>query len=158
MTNDRPSRDTTLMDTAHVWARRSTCDRAHVGAVISRDGRTLSTGYNGAPAGMPHCVHHQWTELDPVPVSGGCTVAVHAEANAIAWAARHGVKLDGAEMHTTRATCPGCAKLVVQAGIVRVVFYEAHRDMTGVHLLDRAGIDVWGWANLPENRDGDAGG
>lgn len=151
MTTPRPTRDAILMDTASLWAQRSTCDRAHVGAVFSRDGRILVTGYNGAPAGMEHCVHDfdlLKTDLSDIPIrkvfrDTGCQIAVHAEANGIAYAARHGIRLDGAELHTTRAMCAMvCAKLIINAGIVRAVWREPHRDMSGLALLMEAGIEV----------------
>lgn len=147
----RPTRDALLMDTARLWAQKSTCDRAHVAAVFSRDGRILMTGYNGAPAGMAHCVHDCTCIVnlsalgtgphdDSCPMVAPCTVAVHAEANAIAWAAREGVRLKDCEVHTTLAPCHGCAKLLINAGVVRVIYRAMHRDMSGVRLLNDAGI------------------
>jgi dCMP deaminase len=151
----RPTRDAVLMDTAHLWAQRSTCDRAHVGAVFSRDGRILVTGYNGAPAGMSHCEHSctcVWGEGTGgrphnirCPSVQPCTVAVHAEANGIAWAAREGVRLNGCELHTTVAPCHGCAKLLLNAGIVKVVYGQPHREMAGADLLVTAGVEVRCW-------------
>lgn len=131
--NERPTRDHALMATARVWARRSTCSRAQVGCVISVDGRILVQGYNGAPAGMPHCTH---------TADAPCTIAVHAEANAVAFAAKHGVKLSGAELHSTLAPCTNCAMLIINAGIRRVVYRQPHRDMNGITLLREALISV----------------
>ena len=105
---DRPTRDETTMYVAQAIAERGTCCRLRVGAVICRDGRILATGYNGAPAGMPHCEHEKG---DDTP----CEVTVHAEANAIAFAARHGVRTEGAELHTTHSPCLTCAKLIINA-------------------------------------------
>lgn len=149
---DRPSRDQLLMGTARLWSQRSTCDRAHVGAVFSRDGRILMTGYNGAPAKMPHCQHKHRFEyyrsneergtINTDPIDIAACVAVHAEINGIAWAARKGVRLEGCEVHTTRAMCRNCAGGLVNAGVVRCVWEEPHRDMTGIELLARAGIEV----------------
>lgn len=142
------------------WSMRSTCDRAHVGCVVSRDSRVLVTGYNGAPAGMPHCTH----DCDCMQLMGGmmtkegtdwrtihtatcnsqqpCLLVVHAEANAIAFAARHGAKLDGAEMHTTRMPCNACAQLIINAGIRRVAYLHPHRENKGMTLLMDAGVEV----------------
>lgn len=140
---DRPERDEVLMSAAYLFSRRSTCSRASVGAIFSREGRILSTGYNGAPAGMTHCEHSVMLVQDgQLMTYEGCRVAVHAEANGIAWAARCGVRLEGSELHTTRAPCRPCAQLIVNAGVVRVVWRETHRDMTGVELLEMAGILV----------------
>lgn len=120
-----------LMAVAGVVAERSTCNRLHVGAVISRDGRVLSTGYNGPPSGLPHCDH----ESDV-----GCEDAVHAEANVIAFAARYGVSVEGAEVYVTHSPCPGCAKLLINAGLSSVYYKTPFRDVSGIVLLTRAGI------------------
>jgi dCMP deaminase len=153
---DRPSRDSILMGTAKLFAQRSTCDRAHVGAVFSRDGRILVTGYNGAPTGMPHCIH-EYTNIyeggstapiairftDPADIAA-CQ-AVHAEQNAIAWAARKGVRLEGCEVHVTLATCIVCARSLINAGVVRVVYDQTYRDMSGIDLLEAAGVQIGHW-------------
>lgn len=136
---DRPSVEDTLMHIAWVWAARSTCSYTHVGAVVHREGRILSSGYNGAPAGMPHCEHPP--RVPGIPVQP-CRTAVHAEANAIAFAARHGVPLYLAEMTTTVTPCVACAQLIVQAGITTVYADEAYRDPAGVELLKAASVEV----------------
>lgn len=129
----RPSRDQTLMDTAWAWSRRSTCDRLHVGAVFSLEGRILAQGYNGSPKGMPHCPPDHDTE--------DC-LAVHAEANAISWAARNGVRLDFSELHVTHEPCLQCARLLVNVGVDKITFQEAYRLHDGYRLLEAAGINV----------------
>jgi dCMP deaminase len=131
VTNPRISRDRMMMKIAHAVAERSTCSRLHVGAVIARDSRAVSTGYNGNPAGMPHCQH---VGDDP------CKNAVHAEANAIAFAARHGAPTEGAEMFTTHQPCLKCAQLIVNSGIVRVVYDFPYRVLDGLDLLNVLGI------------------
>lgn len=151
----RPTRDETLMRQAQIVAERSTCDRAHVGVVIAHNGRVVSQGYNGAPAGMPHCDHtcpctkgFEWSQLDGDPTilhtfgcpMKPCTLAVHGEANAIAFAARYGVATDGAVLFTTLAPCPTCAQLIINAGIVRVVFAKPYRFDLGINLLMDAGL------------------
>lgn len=152
----RPDIDTTLMGTALLWEARSTCDRNHVGCVIAKDGRTIGTGYNGAPAGMPHCEHQNELalyvpfRLRPVgvpdlpesPLTRGCRVTIHAEANAIAYAARHGVSLEGATAYTTLSPCYDCSKLMIAAGLTRVVFNRSYRDPAGIDLLRTAGLTV----------------
>lgn len=132
----RPSRDEVLMDIAVLIAQRSTCPRKHVGAVVAREGRILVTGYNGAPAGMPHCEHN-----DPYEVNG-CTMAVHAEANAVAYAARYGIDLSNSTIYTTLTPCLACAQLLINCGINRVVCSERYRDIIGVDLLKAAGLKV----------------
>ena len=131
----RVSRDDALMQTAWVWAGRGTCNRLQVGCVISIQGRILAQGYNGAPSGLPHC-HHRVTDSPP------CTQAEHAERNAIAWAARMGVRLQGSELHCTDGPCLACAMAIINAGIVRVTFQRPYRDTSGQELLTRAGLDV----------------
>lgn len=147
----RPSTDTILMESAKLWAHRGTCTRAQVGVVISRDGRGLVTAYNGAPSGMPHCNHgcdcgvSRGASLPHSPVCRGmlpCKNVVHAEAAAIAFAARHGVGTQGAMVHVTRAPCLTCAGLIINAGIARVMFLEDHREMDGIDRLTAAAIEV----------------
>lgn len=134
---DRPSRDKVLMEVAYAFAQRGTCDRARVGATIARDGRVLVTGYNGPPAGLPHCESECLARH-----SAGCTVAVHAEANAIAYAARHGIGLEGATLYSTHLPCLGCAQLIINAGIAKVYYGTDYRDHSGRLLLQQAGIDT----------------
>lgn len=131
----RPSRIQTLLDTAALWAQRSTCNRLHVGAVIAMDGRIIVQGYNGPPAGFPHCEHEEW--------EGPCQLAVHAEQNAIYWAARKGAATQLSELYVTHAPCHTCAKAIIQAGIVRVYYIREFRDMHGVDLLEIAGIETY---------------
>lgn len=130
----RPAMIETLMSMALTMGQRSTCSRAQVGVLlISKDRRILGSGYNGAPAGQPHCVHAD---------DERCEVAVHAEANAIAYAARHGVRIEGAELVTTLDPCHICARLVISAGISVVWSGAEYRKADGVQLLNMAGIHV----------------
>lgn len=135
----RPDRDAVLIATAELWATRSTCSRLHVGCVIHRGGRILVQGYNGAPAGMPHCDY----EHEPADC-----LAVHAEQNAIAWAARVGVGLEGSSMVCTHQPCLSCARSIINAGIIDVLFVEEYRLKDGLDLLNLApGIRVWRWVD-----------
>lgn len=136
---DRPTRDDMLMEVAQVIAQRSTCQRAAVGVVVARDARILVTGYNGAPAGMPHCTHNPWEAVSEKD-QAGCTRAVHAEANAIAYAARYGIEIAGADLYTTLAPCLPCAQLIINSGLDRVVYGRPYHDTMGVMLLDDAGL------------------
>jgi dCMP deaminase len=143
----RPGREFVLMQAAVLWSMQSTCSRADVGAVISRDGRILSSGYNGAPSGMPHCDHSCDCNCQPYCLNKcrslqPCRNVVHAEANAIAFAAKYGVGIQGAELHTTRVPCLNCAGMIINAGIKRVVWGEEHRDMEGFLRLGHAGLEV----------------
>lgn len=172
MIDDRPSRDSILIDQAALYALRSTCSRAHVGCVIATvDYRPLVSGYNGAPAKQPHCEHIctcgrdvRWRAERTLAIINNrmlvfaeqhadnclgqkpCTIAVHAEANAIAYAARAGVRVESCQLATTLAPCLNCSMLIINAGISRVIFKERHRDMSGVDLLDNAGVEVIKWS------------
>ena len=145
----RLTRTEALMGTAYVWAERSTCDRLHVGAVIHRDGHILVQGYNGAPAGLEHCNHdcdciyrggpaHDAQCNSVIP----CYRSVHAEQNAVAFAARWGVGLEGAEIVVTHQPCLPCAMSIINAGIRSVTFNETYRVRDGWNLLLEAGITV----------------
>lgn len=135
----RATRDQVLMMNAEAWSRRSTCIRKQVGAIFSRDGRPLISGYNGAPSGMPHC-QDEGCIIDPV--TNGCSRCTHAEANAITWAARSGISLKGATLHVTLSPCVSCAKLLLNLGLERVVYLEKYRDTEGIELLRSRGIIV----------------
>jgi len=132
--NDRPTRADMLLTVAFTVAQRSTCTRLHVGAVASMDGRILVTGYNGAPAGTPHCTH---------PTAEPCQRSVHAEANVVAYAARHGVSLAGSELYATDSPCYTCACLLINAGVSTVVFVRKYRDDSGIRLLADVGVKVY---------------
>ena len=119
----RPDWDLYFIQIAKEVASRSTCPRASVGAVIVKDNRIISTGYNGAPSGEPHC-----TDEGCVMENEHCARAVHAETNAIAQAAKYGVSLNGATIYITDAMgrkptpiCHKCSQLIKVAGIIRVV-------------------------------------
>jgi len=151
----RPSRHEVLMRQAQIVAERSTCSRAHVGAVIAHDGRVVAQGYNGAPAGMPHCSHECKCELLPdeddehavwcpmgTPSPRHCKISVHAEVNAIAFAAKHGVATAGAVLFTTMAPCLPCSQLIINAGIIGVVYSKPYRYDEGIMLMMDAGLSV----------------
>lgn len=127
----RPTFDQYNMSVARTISARATCDRKHVGAVIvSASGAILSTGYNGAPRGLPHCddVGH---ELKDMGGRMSCVRTVHAEKNAIINAARHGVKIEGGLLYTTASPCHDCALAIVNAGLHRVLFAEEYAGRYG---------------------------
>jgi dCMP deaminase len=123
----RPNWPEYFMKMAHLTAERSTCDRKHVGAVIVRANRVLTTGYNGSLKGQPHCddVGHDLVKL--ADGSENCVRTVHAELNAISHAARYGVSLAGAELYVNTLPCWNCFKAVVSAGIERIIFDADYR-------------------------------
>jgi dCMP deaminase len=143
----------TCLEIAHALGTLSTCDRKAVGAVIVRDGRCISWGYNGAPPGLPHCdeVNHGYPRPPGTVItspgiveeySKGCLNVTHAEANAIAFAARQGISTEGSTLYVTVSPCEVCARLLIAAGIERVVYEEEHREDAGIRLLRKAGVIV----------------
>jgi dCMP deaminase len=150
----RPPLDSTLMAIATVWEGRSTCSRNHVGVVIAKDGRHIGSGYNGAPAGMPHCEHIEVTynlpatppppHIFPLAPANrkGCVVSIHAEANAIAYCARDGISVLASTIYCTLSPCYSCSQLIIASGIARVVYLREYRDPDGLGLLRAAGILV----------------
>ena len=141
----RPTLDEYFMEIASVVAKRSTCLRQHVGAVIVKDKRILATGYNGAPSGLPHC-DEVGCLRDKMAVPSGerqelCRGA-HAEQNAIIQAAKFGISVDGAILYSTHCPCITCAKIIINAGIRRVVYGRDYADRRGLELLREAGVEV----------------
>lgn len=141
------------MGTAALWADRSTCSRLHVGCVVARESRILVTGYNGAPSGMAHCDHEcncgypgkggllfENRHLSSCNSKQPCTISVHAEANAIAFAARHGISLEGAFLYTTHTPCRPCSMLIINAGIIAVVWKEDYMRDDGLELLKAGNV------------------
>jgi dCMP deaminase len=141
--NIRPSWDQYFMFIATAVATRATCDRKHVGAVVVLDRRIIATGYNGSIRGTPHCddVGHDLVQ-DPERGGPSCVRTVHAETNAIAQAAFHGVAVGGSTIYTTASPCWPCFKLIANAGIVRVVFNELYRDKRIKEYAAEAGIEL----------------
>lgn len=155
------NKDRVFMLIAHQLSQLGTCDRSRVGAVFVRDGRCITWGYNGAPPGMTHCNEnvHGWLEKasTPIPIPQfdiaikanslseefGCRNATHAEANALAFAARQGISTDGSTCYLTLSPCLNCARLLIAAGIDRVVWSTTYRDPAGSDLLLEAGIEVY---------------
>lgn len=135
----RPVWDLYMMELARVAATRATCDRKHVGCVISRDHVLLATGYNGSIVGLEHC-----DDVGHMMVEGHCIRTVHAETNAVAQAARVGARLDGAEVHVTASPCWPCFKLLANSGIKRIVFGEFYRDERIFDAAKLAGVTLVG--------------
>lgn len=137
MAHNRPSWDDYFMGITFQVAKRSTCDRARVGAIIVKDKRILTTGYNGAPAGLPHC-----DDVGHLMIAGHCVRTLHAEQNAIIQAAYHGVAIAGATLYCTVQPCLVCAKMIVNAGIRRVVYAGEYPDPAAARLLQEAGVEL----------------
>jgi dCMP deaminase len=120
---ERVSWNRYFMNLALQAATRSTCPRKHVGAVIVRDKTILSTGYNGSIRGAPHC-----TEVGCLMENSHCVRTVHAEANALIQAARHGTRLEDADIYVTASPCFNCFKLIANAGVRTIYYGEFYRD------------------------------
>ena len=136
-TRKRASWDEYFMNIAKEVATRSTCDRKFVGSVIVRDKSILATGYNGSIRGLSHC-----DEEGHLMEEGHCVRTVHAEANAIVQAARHGHAIEGASIYVTASPCWGCFRLIANAGITKIVFGEFYRDQKIFEVSQRIGIEL----------------
>ncbi len=134
---ERVSWEKYFMNIAKEVATRSTCDRKHIGAVITRDKTILSTGYNGSIRGLPHC-----DEAGHEMVDGHCVRTTHAEANAIAQAAKNGVRVDEAEIFITASPCYTCFKLIANSGIKTIYYDEFYRDERILKHAKEAGIKL----------------
>ncbi len=141
----RPSWDEYFMKIATEVAGRSTCLRRKVGAVLVREKRILTTGYNGAPKGVAHCAEAGCLR-EKLGVPSGerhelCR-GLHGEMNALVQAAVHGVSVEGATLYCTNRPCSLCTKMLINSGIKRVVLREGYPDELAAELLEEAGIPV----------------
>ena len=118
--------DQSFINIAHEIARASKCVSKQVGAVIVKEGRILSTGYNGTPAGYENCCDHWDGEYTKEHHAWSKTYEIHAEMNALIWAARQGIAIEGATIYVTLEPCADCSKNLIAAGIKRIVFDRAY--------------------------------
>jgi dCMP deaminase len=133
-----------FMSVAHLISRRATCTRGHIGAVIVRDHSILSTGYNGAPSGLPHCNDtncriYRSTHPDGT-VEENCVNTIHAEINAIAQAAKHGVSIKDADIYITSSPCIHCLKVLINVGIKTIYYDKPYKIEHIDELLRLSGI------------------
>lgn len=126
--------DRSYLEMARIWAGNSYCSRRQVGALLVKDRMIISDGYNGTPAGFENVCEDENGATKPY--------VLHAEANAITKVARSGNSSLGATLYVTASPCLECAKLIIQAGITRVVYSDDYRISDGVDLLRRAGVEV----------------
>ena len=126
-----------FMSIAFQVATRSTCDRNHVGAVLVREKMILSTGYNGSIRGLDHC-----DDVGHLMENGSCIRTVHAEANAIAQAARNGVNCSDSELYVTTSPCWNCFKLVANAGVKKIYFSKSYKDTKTIDFARLAKIEM----------------
>lgn len=126
--------DLAYLNLAKEWSKLSHCDRKKVGALIVKNGMIISDGYNGSPTGFDNCCEDEnllthW-------------FVIHAEANAILKCARNGHSCDGASLYLTHSPCKDCSKLILQAGIKKLVFLEEYKDLSGLEFLKKGGIEI----------------
>lgn len=142
---DRPSWDNYFMEIAHVVAKRSTCIRRQVGAVITKKNRIIATGYNGAPPGLDHCLDIGcFRQENNIPSGERMELcrATHAEQNALLVSAQNGFDTVGAVLYVTAQPCSTCAKLIVTSHIERVVYQGEYPDKLTMEILRKAGVKL----------------
>ena len=144
--SDRPTWHQYFLTITRNVAERSTCTRAKVGAVIVRDKNILATGYNGAPAGMPHCLDVGCLIYTSRTPSGeaeeNCFRTIHAEINAIAQAAKNGATIRDADIYITHTPCIHCVKVLINTGIRRIFYEREYKRATIEELLRGANIEL----------------
>jgi len=141
----RPSWDSYFMEITTVVAGRSTCLRRKVGAIIVRDNRILTTGYNGAPAGLQHCLETGCLrESQGIPSGERHELCrgLHAEQNALLQAALHGISIARGTFYVTHQPCVLCAKMIVNAGIKKIVYRGDYPDALALEMLAQAGVEL----------------
>ena len=143
---NRPSWDEYFMQMAELTAKRSTCLRRKVGAIIVKDKHIIATGYNGAPKGLPHCDDLGGCYREKLGVPSGqrhelCR-ALHAEQNAIIQAATLGQSIEGGTIYVTHQPCVICAKMIINAGIKKIYIKESYPDKMAEDIIKESGIEV----------------
>jgi dCMP deaminase len=141
----RPSWGTYFMNITNLVAERSTCIRRAVGAVLVKEKRILSTGYNGAPTGLKHCLEvgclREQLGVESGKMHELCR-GIHAEQNAIIQAAYHGVSVNGAVIYCTNQPCSICARMIINAGIKKIYYQSGYADSLAKELLGEARIEI----------------
>ena len=147
MTIPRPEFDDIYMELAVNLAKRSHCIKRHVGAVLTKDTRIISIGYNGPPSGTHNC-DEEWPETGcPQASKGGCSLAIHAEQNAILYAVRNKTSVEGATIYVTLSPCLACARMIYSMGIRQVIYLNSYAEYKGlpndegVDFLNRFGVN-----------------
>jgi dCMP deaminase len=144
----RPSFDDIYIELAQNLAERSHCVKIRVGAVLAKDTRIVSLGYNGPPAGTHNCDEEWPKEGCPRDSKGGCSLALHAEQNAIIYAAKNNVPLENCSIYVTLSPCLACARIIYASGIKRVVYLNSYAEYKkiasdeGVDFLKKFGVEV----------------
>ena len=142
----KPEFDDIYMELAVKMALRSHCIKRHVGAVLAKDTRIISVGYNGPPAGTHNCDEEFPETGCAVDSKGSCSLAIHAEQNAILYATRNNAKVEGSTLYVTLSPCLACARIIFSVGVIRVVYlksYAAYKGLPndeGIDFLTRFGV------------------
>jgi dCMP deaminase len=151
-----------MVETARIWSQQSYCKRLKVGAVLSKDGRILATGYNGTISGLENrCEDSIWkckfcgfesaNKIDRCPTCNlehieeiltTSDFVLHAEQNVITFSAKNGISTKGCTLYITHSPCKQCSKIIAQSGIKRVVYETEYRDRDGVEFLEKVGVEV----------------
>lgn len=138
---DRPTFDEIFMEIAYTWAKRATCLRRKVGAVIAKDGQQLTAGYNGAPRGVPHCAELGGCIREKMGIPSGQRHEIcrgtHAEQNAITQAAKFGINIEGSTLYCNTFPCVICTKMILNAGITKVVYDSDYDDPLSKEILSQ---------------------
>jgi len=130
--SSRPAFDDIYMELAVNLAKRSHCIRRHVGAVLTKDTRIISIGYNGPPSGTHNC-DDKWPEEGcPRDSKGSCSLAIHAEQNAILYAVKNKTSVEGATLYVTLSPCLACARIIFSMGINRVIYFNSYAEYKGI--------------------------
>ncbi len=132
-----------FVETTKLVAKRSSCVKAQQAALLIKDNRIISFGYNGPPAGTLNCLEDGGEEICGKDSNGSCFLGVHAEQNAIGYAARNGIDTEGCIIYCTMSPCISCAKLVVAAGIKEFYYLTEYRLDDGLRFLEYCGITAW---------------
>ena len=144
----RPEFDDIFMELAVNLAKRSHCIKRHVGAVLTQDTRIISIGYNGPPAGTHNCDEEYPDDGCPRDSKGGCSLAIHAEQNAILYAVKNKTSVEGATLYVTLSPCLSCARIIYSMGIKKVIYLNSYAEYKGigtdegVDFLRKFGVEV----------------
>jgi dCMP deaminase len=154
----KPTFDEIYMELARNLAKKSHCVRAQVGAVLTKETRIVSLGYNGPPAGTHNC-DAEWPGVGcPKDSKGSCSLALHAEQNAILYASKNNVAMEGSTLYVTLSPCISCARVIYTMGIKKVIYLESYANYKGlpsdegVDFLRKFGVEVMHYENLSKNK------
>jgi dCMP deaminase len=145
---ERPKFDDIYMELAVNLAKKSHCIKRHVGAVLTKETRIISIGYNGPPAGTHNC-DEEWVDIGcPRDSKGGCSLAIHAEQNALLYAVKNKAEIEGATMYVTLSPCLACSRIIYTMGVKKVIYLNSYAEYKGISsdegldFLSKFGVDV----------------